>query len=214
MLSAKARRVLKVLQERSLRGRSCVTLAVIAADARLSLSEAREAADELERAGIALVSGDKVCYVGFEASQELPSRGPALDAILSLAKRRSIIVAVTDVSKSIPYVDYVVARRDGIIFLIHIVRRGESGERLEAVARKLARQARRLAEGRVELDLPREPTIIIPLLAGDYGAPRLVEGVAYRPASKLAEAVLTPETITAIPAARYYRFRGQSAEST
>jgi hypothetical protein len=117
------------------------------------------------------------------------------------------------VSRTLPHVDYIVVRRDGIVFLIHVVRRGEAGERLEAIARKLARQARRVADGIVELDLGRvKPRLVIPLLVGDYGAPRLVEGVVYRPASKLLEAITSPETITTIPTARYYVYRKASQD--
>jgi hypothetical protein len=204
LVSRAALRVLRVLREAAESGRPCLSLAVLAARARLSLSEAREAADELEGRGVALVSGDKVCYAGFEAGQSGVEEGPAVRAVEGLARRRSVIAFVGRVSTSIPYVDYVVARRDGVVFLVRIVRRGEAGERLEHIAKKLAMQARRLAEGRLTVDLPVKPKLVIPLLVGDYGAPRLVEGVAYRPAAKLAEAVLSPETITGSPPARYY----------
>ena len=208
LVSRLASRVLRVLREAAGEGRACLTFAVLAARAKLSIGEVREAADELEEAGVALVSGDKVCYVGFEAGQLEAVEGPAVRAIEGLARRRSIVAFVGRVSASIPYVDYVVARRDGIVFLIHIVRRGESGERLEAIARKLAVQARRLAEGRLEVDIPVKPKLVIPLLAGGYGAPHFVEGVAYRPAAKLTEAILSPETITGSPLSRYYTVAG------
>ncbi len=197
-----ASRVLKVLQEASRRGRSCMSLAYLAASSRLSLGEVRDAVDELAARGVVIVSGDTVCYTGFEAEPE-PAEGPAVRALEALARRRSVVAVVERLS-AIPYVDYVVARRDGVVYLVHIVRRGESGERLEAIARKLAAQARRLSQGRIGLDLPVKVKIVIPLLLGDYGAPRLVEGVAYRPAAKLLEVVLSPETITSNPLARYY----------
>jgi DNA-binding Lrp family transcriptional regulator len=207
LVSRIAGKVLRAIKEAAGQGKPCITLAALAAKARLSLSEVREAVDELERAGAAIVSGDKVCYVGFEAGIAGLPEGPAVKAVESLARRRSVVAAVEKVAASIPYVDYIVARRDGVIFLIHIVRRGESGERLEAIARKLARQARRIAEGQLDVSLPVKPRLVIPLLLGDYGAPRLVEGVAFRPAAKLAEAILSPETIIESPLARYYYAR-------
>ena len=199
--------MLRVLRESSQRGRGCLSLATIAARARLSLSEVREALDELEARGIVLVSGDIACYTGFESQPEPLERGGLVEEILSrLRGFRRVVASVVRVS-SIPHVDYIVARRDGIVFAIHIVRRGEAGERLEAIAAKLARQARRIAEGSYALELPVKLKVVVPVLAANHGAPRLVEGVVFRPAQKLEEHIIDPSPILSDPHARYYEAR-------
>ncbi|BEP18488.1 hypothetical protein PYJP_18400 [Pyrofollis japonicus] len=201
-------RLLRVLRESAKRGKPCRRIVVIAAEARLTPSEVEEAARRLEEKGLVAVYGDRVCYSGaldsHSAGQEVA--GPRLRRVLSkLANRRDLVKLVMPVSGMLSYVDYLVLRRDGILFLIRIVER-EPPDRLVSLARRLARKARRIAEGKESIEVKEVNSVrlIVPVLVAEYGAPRLIEGVLFKPADMLYELILNPHLELSHPLVRVY----------
>jgi len=207
-----ASRVLRVLRESAKRNRPCLSIATIAGLARLTPSEASAAAEELEARGLARINGDRVCYSGALDHVEEVFLGPLIGRVLErIRSRRDIVYSVEEVRGSIPFVDIVIARRDGIVFLVRLARR-EPPERLVAIARKLARVARRVAEGKEELPIGRlAPRIIVPVLVSEHGAPRIIEGIVFKPAENLIELVLNPWPEINHPLTRVYRVRQSSS---
>ena len=201
-----ASRVLRVLRENAKKGRPCLSVAVIAGLVRLAPSEVRAVVEELEIRGLARINGDHVCYTGALDRVEEVFLGPLISRVMErIRSRRDIVYRAEEVKGSVPFVDIVIARRDGIIFLVRLVR-GEPPERLVAIARKLAKVSRRVAEGKEELPIGRlTPRIIIPVLVSEHGAPRIIEGVVFKPAEKLIELVLNPWPEINHPLTRVYR---------
>lgn len=199
-------RVLRALRRLASR-RGCATLAELAAETRLAPSEVEEALTELEERRLVVVSGSRVCYTG--GGWEEAETGRELRRVLeALASRRSIIASVRRAVLG-PFHVVIASRRDGIVYVILPVEGREPPERLVAWARRLARLLRREAEEGCQ-DLPGigvEPRLLVPVLASDYGAPRIIEGVAYRPAAKLLELAAEPETLLSDPMARFYECR-------
>ena len=199
-------RVLRALRESAKKGRPCLGIAVIAGLARLTPSETWAVVEELEARGLVRISGDRVCYTGALDRVEEIFLGPLISRVLErIRSRRDVIHSAEAVRGSVPFADIVIARRDGIIFLVRLVKR-EPPERLVAIARKLAKVARRVAEGKEELPIGRlAPRIIVPVLVSEHGAPRIIEGVVFKPAEKLFELVLNPWPEINHPLTRVYR---------
>ena len=211
-----ASRVLRVLRERARKGSSCVTIPVLAGLTRLTPSEVRAIVDELASRRLVVVSGDRVCYTGLLGPQQdvgLVLSRELRRALEKIRARRDIIYSLEVVAGSLPFIDLVIARRDGIVFLVKVVKR-EPSERLVAIARKVARIARRVAEGKEKLPLSHLPVrVVVPVLVADYGAPRLVEGVLFKPALGLVDLVFSPEPEISHPLVRIYRRQLSSSSS-
>jgi len=211
MSSNLERRVSQALR-RLARRRNCVSIAEVAAEARLTPSDVREALEGLEKKRLVIVSGDRVCYTGGPVDEQNYVIGPELRRVISeVRSRRSIIASVYELERG-PLRLLVVARRDGIVFVVLPVSGREPTERLVGLARRLARLARRLAEDGCH-DLPAgccTPRLVVPVLASDYGAPRLVEGIVFRPARSLLALIIGPEPILSDPFARIYECNQQA----
>ncbi len=205
-------RVLRVLRESARKGRPCLGVAMVAGLARLTPSEVRAAAEELEARGLARINGDRVCYNGALDRAEEVLLNPLISRVLEyISSRRDIVYGVEEVRGSIPFVDIIIARRDGIVFLIRLVRR-EPLERLVAIARKLAKIARHVAEGKEELPVRRLALrMVVPVLVGEHGASRIIEGVVFKPADRLVELVLNPWPEINHPLIRAYTVRQSSS---
>lgn len=205
------RRVVRALR-RLARRRSCVSVAELAAEARLTPSDVHRALEVLEHKRLVVVSGDKVCYIGGVLDEQAHAIGRELRRVLDEARsRRSIVASVYEVERS-PLRVVVIVRRDGVVFAVLPVTGREPAERLAGLARRLARLARRIAEqGCNEFCVDRiTPRLVVPVLASDYGAPRLIEGVLFRPARGLLNLIIEPGAALSDPFVRVYECNRQA----
>jgi len=205
------KRVIQALQ-RLIRRRSCVSVAELAAEARLAPSDVHRALEVLERRRLVAVSGNKVCYIGGALDEQAHVIGRELRRILDEARsRRSIVASVYEVKRS-PLRVVVIVRRDGIVFAVLPVTSREPAERLVGLARGLARLARRAAEqGCSEFCVDHvTPRLVVPVIASNYGAPRLIEGVLFRPARGLLDLIIELEAALSDPFVRVYECNRQA----
>ncbi len=195
-------RVLRILRDLSLRGKKCVRLVTLLSMTRLTPSELEKALLELEAKGLIVFSGPEVvCYVGFFGDHSTSS-AEMLSAIKELGRLKRFIDYVRDVRGAIIGADAIVARRDGICFVVRIATGKLPPERLVAEARRLVRVAQRLLSEWNSIIGTRKPRLVIPVVLYRRGAQRLIDGVLATNITRFRELVVDPSPLLSDPRIR------------